>query len=152
MSWDWFGYLRFRPSRITARFEAVPIGNAVKLGIEAVVERPTVFRRHCFGGPDEVKAVVAVEPRPAASKHIANAALRDVKAKAVDIAAFSVFRGVVVIAVSVAVEHEVVGAAPQPEADGLPVAHGKLLVDVVIALVVEADRLGVRFDRYLHAD
>ena len=55
------------------------------------------------------------------------------------------------VAVGVAVQDEVVGAVPEPEADRLPVVHFQLFVDVVVALVVEADRLGVAGDGDLHA-
>ena len=77
---------------------------------------------------------------------------RRVAAEAVDVAPLAPLGRDVVVAVGVAVEEEVVGAADAVDADGLPVVHAEPLVDVVAAVVLEADRLRVPLERHLDPD
>ena len=140
-----------RRAGVTARLEAVAVRARGEVRRVAVVEGPAVLRGHRLRGIDEVEAVIAVEPRPAAAEHVAHAPLPPVVAEAVDVAAAAIARHRVVVPVGVAVQHQVVRAIADPHADRHPVTQRQPLEDVVAALHVDADRLGVAPDRHLHA-
>ena len=120
---------------IAARFEAmsVPTGSG-KIGVISVVEGPAVFDRSHRLATDEIKPVVAVEPRTATSQHIA--CMADVVA--VDTKPIHVPHRQTVqpaIVVSVAVQHQIALAAAQIPTDPHPVMHGQLFKTISIAAI-----------------
>ena len=137
---------------VAAGLETVPITKPFQFRREAVVERPAVFKRHRLARTDAVETVVAVEPRAAAAEDISRAAFGRVAAESINVHPFAVLGGVVPVIPGVAIEEKIIRAAHAVDADGLSVVHGKTFVDVVAAIILEADRLRVPLHRHLHAD
>ncbi|OPZ99007.1 MAG: hypothetical protein BWY72_00552 [Bacteroidetes bacterium ADurb.Bin416] len=136
---------------MTTHFKAITIPHAhVSRGIPITVG-PTLINDHGFGGRDAIKAIVAVEPGPAAPEYIAHAAFGRMPAETVGVSTFFILRCYIGIVVRVAIEHQVVATFGEVKAYGLTVVHGQLFVGVVAALVAETLGLGVLQDGHLDA-
>ena len=135
-----------------ADLEAVAVSALLELRAVPVVHRPAAFEADAFPGGDAVVAVVAVEPRSAAAEDVVHCALRWVTAEAVDVAAATILRREVVVAIGITVQDQVVGATEQVDPDGLAVVQRQPLQEVMATLDLEVARLAVALEVDLRAD
>ena len=139
---------------VAAALDARTVAARHQIGIVAVLPGPAAVHHHGRIVVNQVEAVVAVTPRTASANHVVGMRrTRQVEPEAVAVAACPVFRHRVVVVVGITIEHQVVAAPREIDADAHSVVDVHLL-NHTIATPAHRDILALRVagDGHLNAN